>query len=537
MNKIILCLLFCVVFLLSCAIEQQKVVVPVEPKIVPQTDRGLETADKMISVCDSLSKTDISEEEKKVLFEEGEKILNEYFLLTPEEAKEPRLQGAVERFLSISLQYCIKKNEAPEKNEDEESPKDELLNMTTFLSPEELLETLKEVEKAKENITLGIPIPLDNETVLSYVRLYESKLRNWFFASLERGIPYLDEIKAIFKDENVPPELVYLGIVESGFKVNARSRAGALGMWQFMEGTAKKYQLKIDFWEDERLDPVKSARASAKYLNFLFSTFGDWHLSLAAYNCGEGKIIRYKASHPKGDFWSLRKTRFIRKETKEYVPAILAAIIVASKPESFGMKISNSSKEINFASIQLDYQIDLRPLARELNIPLETLIFLNPSLKRILTPPGNFELRVPANCYEKARNYLKEKREQKIDYVIHTVRKGQSIKTIAKKYKVDPSEIRAANIGLPSRLRPRMQLLIIKNGVTHFNQTEVAKQDVKENIIKEENKSKVYVVKKGDTLSKIARKNGTTVEALCKANHITSRTILKIGMELVIPSD
>ena len=530
-------LFFLSVLLISCAVQQEQKITPINQQIPPKVNRGAELSQKIISICDSLTKPEISEEEKKRLFSEGEKALNEYFLLEEEEMKEPRIQGAVERFLSISFKNALKSNEAPSKTEEEESPKDELLNMTTFLSADELLETLKEVEKAKENISLGIPIPLDNETVLSYVRLYESKLKNWFSASLERGLPYIEEIKAIFKDENVPPELVYLGIVESAFKINARSRAGALGMWQFMEDTAKKYELKIDFWEDERLDPIKSSRASAKYLNFLYSTFGDWNLALASYNCGEGKILRYKSSHPNGDFWCVRKTRFIRKETKEYVPAILAAIIVASKPESFGIKTSNSYKEKDFAVITIDFQVDLRALARELNIPLETLLFLNPSLKRVLTPPGKYELKVPANLYEKAENYLKANKDLKIEYVIHTVRKGETIRTIARKYKIEPSEISAVNIGLPTRLRPKTQILIMRNEENGLSEVAVADKTSKPEVSPEKEASKTYTVKKGDTLAKIAKENGTTVESLCRINKITAKTTLKIGMKLMIPSD
>lgn len=522
---------------MSCAFQQKQKITTVSQQLAPKVNRGSELAQRLISICDLLWKNEISEEEKKQLFAEGERALNEYFLLEEEEVKEPRIQGAIERFLVISLNEALKANEVPLRKEDEESPKDELLNMTTFLSADELLETLKEVEKAKENISLGIPIPLDNKTVLSYVRLYESKWKNWFSTALERGAPYIEEIKAIFRDENVPPELVYLGIVESAFKINARSRAGALGMWQFMKGTAKKYELKIDFWEDERLDPIKSARASAKYLNFLYSTFDDWHLALAAYNCGEGKILRYRALHPKGDFWSLRKTKFIRKETKEYVPAVLAAIIVAMQPESFGIKRSNFSKEKDFAAIEVDFQIDLRSLARDLNVSVETLLFLNPSLKRILTPPRNYELKVPTHLYEKAEDYLKTKKDKKIEYVIHSVKKGETIRTIARKYKIEPSEVSAVNIGLPRRLRPKTQILIVRNRENGISKGALAVKISNPDVRSDKEPSRIYIVKKGDTLGKIARENGTTVESLCRTNKITPKTILKIGMKLVIRSD
>ncbi|MCX7829673.1 MAG: transglycosylase SLT domain-containing protein [Acidobacteria bacterium] len=521
-------------FLMSCAVQQEKKILVVPPQSPPKTNKGVEIAEKIIAICDSVSNPSLSEEEKKTLFIDGEKALSEYFLLSEEEKEEPRLQGAVERYFLLSLQNALKTNETPTKAEEEESPKDEILNMTTFLSPDELIETLKEVEKTKEKISLGIPIPLENETVLSYIRLYESKLKNWFSSSLERGTPYLSEIKAVFQDENVPPELVYLGIVESAFKTNVRSRAGALGMWQFMEGTARKYGLKIDFWEDERLDPIKSSRASAKYLNFLYSLFEDWHLALASYNCGEGKILRYKKLHPQGDFWSLRKTKFIRKETKEYVPAILAAIIVASQPDSFGIKISEGNKNKNFAAITIDSQVDLRSLARDLNISVETLLFLNPSLKRIVTPPGSCELRVPADLYEKAENYFKEKKGKQVDYVIHTVKKGENIRTIAKKYKIEPSEISAVNLGLPTRLRPRTQILIVRNGTNLLVSNENVEKPPQSESVVEKKEDKFYIVKKGDTLAKIARENGTTVESICKANKITQKTILKIGMKLLI---
>ena len=526
------------ILLCACVAEQKKPLGPPAPPPQAKPDRGVELSGRISGLLDAMSAPGLDESSRKQLESKASDLLEEYFALGDEERKEPRLQGSLERLLSVSHAAALKENRAPESRAEEEpSPKDELLNATTFLSAGELRETLKEVEKAKEKIRLGIQIPLDNQAVLTYVNVYQTKLRKWFTGALERSYPYTGGLKKVFKDEGVPPELIYLGIVESAFKPNARSRAGALGMWQFMEGTAKKYGLTVDFWEDERLDPWLSSRASAKYLNFLYSTFGDWNIALASYNCGEGKLIRYVSAHPNADFWTIRKGRILRRETREYVPAILASILMASAPGSFGLEISPSPPADPPAAVTVEQPVDLRSLARHLDVPVEVLISLNPSLKRILTPPRPYELKVPPQALEKTESFIKDQGGSKIDFVVHTVKKGESVKTIAKKYGTDPAELQAVNIGLGARIRRGNQLLVIVSPPENPQEEKTAAEKPAAEAEKTETSAApgFYVIEEGDTLGKIADDYGVTVEEICKANRITPRTVLRIGMKIVIP--
>lgn len=472
----------------------------------------------------------LSYEEKLNLIKEGENLFELYLNLKEDEIADAELQKVFEDFCENALKIEKEINRVLEKEEGENiSSKEKILNITTFLSPEELKETLALVEKTKFEMKYSIPIPSNNESILAYVRLYENKLNNWFGEALNRGYPYIDEFKRIFKEEGVPQELVYLGIVESAFRPYALSKAGALGVWQFMEKTATKYGLNIDFWVDERLDQFKSCRASAKYLRFLYETFNDWHLAIASYNCGEGKILRYLSNHPKADFWHIRKTKFLRKETKEYVPAVLAAILVGENPSSFGIRIKEEQKVLEVAKIKLNEQIDLEELARETEIPLDHLLSLNPSLKRIITPPYEYELSIPANKYENVERFLASTSGKKIDYEIYVVKKNEKLNTIAKKFKVEPSEIIMANLKIPARIKSGTKLLIVKRN-NNKNEREV----ILKNLSSTED-FKIHVVKQNETLSTISKKYGTTVEELCKINNLSKNSILKVGMKLKVP--
>jgi membrane-bound lytic murein transglycosylase D len=530
MKKFLILLLFLI--LISCAEKQPTKVKQIEVQPPPQTKNENLLSEKIMIFCESLEKGEVQKDRASTC----NQLFEEYFSLNDEEKKDPRLQGSLERLIELSLKESIKENLAPESiGEVEESPKEKLLDETTFLSQEELLETLKEVENAKATIKTGIPIPLENSDVIKYIGLYQTKLRKWFSESLQRGAPYINELQTIFKDEGIPPELVYLAIVESAFKTNTRSKANAVGMWQFMEGTGKKYGLNIDFFQDERLDPIASARASAKYLKFLYDSFGDWNLALASYNCGEGKIFRYLRHHSKADFWTIKKDRVLKRETREYVPAILGAIVIASNPQSFNFSIEDPPQKLDYAVFKVNFPIDLRGVANELQIPIEHLLILNPSLKRIVTPNREYELKVPANLYEKAENYLKRREELKVDYVIHQVRRGETLRTIAKKYGVDPSEIIEANLSIPKRLNSKTSLLILKNGVKSRVEDKKEIVENKGTANTPEKAETFYEVKRGDTLSKIANKFGKSIDEICKENNISKRTVLRIGMKLKIP--
>ena len=184
-----------------------------------------------------------------------------------------------------------------------------------------------------------LPIEL-NDAVLSCIDLYQGRLRDWFDAALSRGQRYLPHIREVFAEEGIPQDLAYVALVESAFKPTAYSRAKARGVWQFISATGRRYGLQQDWWVDERSDPEKATRAAARYLKELYAMFGDWNLALAGYNAGEMKVVRAMKRYNTSDFWELRRTRGFRSETKNYVPLIHAAIVVAKAPESYGFTVA-----------------------------------------------------------------------------------------------------------------------------------------------------------------------------------------------------
>ncbi len=453
--------------------------------------------------------------------------LDRYFSEPASKQDDPKLQGAVSRMCDQALQIELDANAAPADAEDE-SPKDDLLHITTFVSAADLKKTYLEVEKNLNESKLGFAIPT-NKAVLTYVNLYQTKLHDWFQRALDRGGPYIPKMQEIFRDEGVPPSLVYLAIVESAFNPNAVSRARAVGMWQFIAGTARRYDLKVDFWEDQRRDPEMAARASARYLKDLYGMFHDWQMALAAYNGGEGKIQRYLQHHPDGDFWSIRKTRYIRRQTREYVPAILAAILLASNPPAYGFKAPADPPVPPTAMVNVDKSTDIRVLARCANIPARELEAMNPSLRRLITPPGGFLLRIPANRFSGFKTALAKVPDSKrVPVTVYTVRRGDNLGGIARHYKISVGAIRLANRIRGHMIFPR-QKLIIPLGLGAADPTLYREA----NAPRRYREGRVYRVRRGDTLSGIARRTGVPVHRLKALNNLRS-DMLHPGQRLVL---
>jgi membrane-bound lytic murein transglycosylase D len=207
---------------------------------------------------------------------------------------------------------------------------------------------------------------------------------------------YLGMIRDVLKARGLPEELAYTAMIESGFNPVAVSRVGAKGMWQFMAGTARRYGLRVDQWIDERLDPEKSTVAAASYLRDLYNMFGSWALAQAAYNAGEVKISRAIRATGSSDFWTLAKTDHLRMETRDFVPAIHAATLIAQDPSRYGFRFTDAGP-LAIETVSVPASTDLRRLAPRTGIALDTLQMLNPVLVRSITPPGDaWQLKVPA---------------------------------------------------------------------------------------------------------------------------------------------
>jgi membrane-bound lytic murein transglycosylase D len=439
------------------------------------------------------------------------------------------VQGALERLCDESLQVELDANAAPETlNQEEASPRDELLHITTFISPQELKKTYEAVTKAVAESNPGFEITT-NDAVLTYVNLFQTKLETWFTRALTRGQPYVPRMKEIFRDEGVPPSLVYLAIVESAFNPQAVSRAKAVGMWQFIQGTGTRYGLTIDFWEDQRKDPELAARAAARYLKDLHGMFGDWQLSLAAYNTGEGRIKRYVNKRPDDDFWDMRSGRALRRETREYVPAIIAAILLASNPSAYGIEVPPEPPPSSMAAVVVEQATDLRVLAKCADVSLEVLQEMNPSLRRIMTPPRKFDLKIPAQSLDGFQTKLAALPEsERVAVAMHKVARGESLNSIARKYHVNAEAIRLAN-RLPSRRVSTGTSLVIPLGSAAADPSLYAE----EGRTARKGGARVYKVKRGDSLASISRRTGIPVAQLKKINDLASND-LRPGQRLVL---
>ena len=252
----------------------------------------------------------------------------------------------------------------------------------------------------------NVPIVMDSK-VEGHIRFFNSTIRDKFEMWLTRLSHYHPVVERIFTEFGLPTDLVYLSLVESGFNPHAYSRARATGPWQFMKGTGKLYGLRVDKYVDERRDPIKSTVAAARYLRDLYDLFGSWPLAMAAYNAGEGKVMRALRKSRSDSFSAIAQTRLIRRETKEYVPRFMAATVIAKNPDRYGFQIGDVDTH-EFDEVIVGRSLHLRAIASASGVSYDTLRKLNPELRLEATPPDDthYHLKVPVGAKEKIEKAL-----------------------------------------------------------------------------------------------------------------------------------
>jgi membrane-bound lytic murein transglycosylase D len=306
------------------------------------------------------------------------------------------------------------------------------------------------------------PFDTSHPRVLRFVDRYRTSLRTFMSRSLRRASHHLSEVTPILAAEGVPEELAYLPIVESGFRLDAVSRAGAAGPWQFMRRTAQHYGLRIDRWVDERRDIVKATRAAARYLRDLHDLFGDWHLSLAAYNSGEAKIARIRDSRDVTDYWQMIENGYLPRETSEFVPRFIAAMEIARAPHRYGFDVPESFSE-PYQYVDVDRSISLDTIALLGGTDPTALQELNPALRREAVPPGGYRVRVPQGTkrrFEIAYAQLKRRQGSAArSNPLHRVRRGETPSSIALHYGVSVRELMRRN-GIRDARRLRVGQLL-----------------------------------------------------------------------------
>jgi membrane-bound lytic murein transglycosylase D len=432
---------------------------------------------------------------------------------------------------------------------------DDLLTTSTFEQPPATAETTKTVSDDLRETPHDIDIPL-NAKVLKYVQAFSGRLKGYLEDGLARGAQYLPMIQEVFRAEGLPLDLAYVPLIESAFKPSALSRAKAKGIWQFMRGTGLENGLQHDWYIDERADPEKATRAAAKYLTTLYKMFGDWHLALASYNGGPGRVQRAMKRSNRNDFWKLTaSTRYLPRETRDYVPLILAAIVVARNPDQYGLTI-NSTDFQKSEQILVYNPVDLRRVAEWAGVPAETIQNLNPELRRWTTPVREtaYSLNVPEGTGEQILAAISAADpEELVSFNRYTVKKGETISTIAKKLKVSRTDLAEANyLKTTAKLGAGQQLIIPLAPTTMLAARAETPAPVTESrsvdavvasnvrppaVVSQSAASDVsrvtHRVKRGETLLSIARLYRTTVSALQQANRLSGSTILA-GQRLTV---
>ena len=374
-----------------------------------------------------------------------------------------------------------------------------------------------------------IPLELNNHVEAELKRFtgYEKEFFKQAYARSGKYRPYI--LEALHK-AGLPEELSWLPLIESGFKVKAFSRARALGLWQFIPSTGYKFGLKRSRYVDERIDFIKSTDAAIAYLKELHSIFGDWATVLAAYNCGEGRVlqvIRTQNVNYLDNFWDLYQR--LPMETARYVPRFFATLHIIKNPEKYGFEDLMAEPAIEFDTLEINRQVRLKDIAQAIGIEPDALESLNPELRYHLVPPEPYELRVPMGSPETLTAVLDTLPVSQLPqraYVYHRVRSGQTLSTIARHYRTSIRSIMHANNMRRTLIRVGQRLKIPQRGYT------TAARD--SSIPSAPPSSGNHYVRKGDSLWIIARRYGTTVQAIKSLNHLRSNYLV-IGQSLKIP--
>ena len=377
----------------------------------------------------------------------------------------------------------------------EPAPIDEANEVTPPVDPNVKAKAEAEIKSTHSDLPLMM-----TDQVAGYINYFSNRGRGVLERGLARSGMYEEMIHRILKEEGVPQDLIYLAQAESGFHPLAVSRAGARGMWQFMGSRAKGYGLTRNWWVDDRQDPEKATRAAARHLRDLYAEFGDWYLAMAAYNSGPGTVLSAVKRTGYADFWELYRRNVLPKETRNYVPIIVAVTIMAKNPEQYGLDDVNRDRPVPHDTVKIDYPIDLRLVAECVDATPQELQELNPSLLRLTTPKDQpFELHLPAGKKDKFLTSIAQiPADKRVWWRYHKVEAGETLASVARTYHTSAKAISEANNLDDEPLQPEAKLIIpIAPGKTTDSST-YARAITR------------YKVRRGDTVTSVAAEFGVS---------------------------
>jgi peptidoglycan lytic transglycosylase D len=396
-----------------------------------------------------------------------------------------------------------------------------------------------EIYTSRSSVVIGphraIPITMNKYIQAEIDSFTIGREKRFFIAAYKRSGKYRKQIVSEIKTAGLPVELSWLPLIESGFKPKALSKARALGLWQFIPSTGYKFGLKRDTYIDERLDPPKATKAAIAYLKELHQLFGDWSTVLAAYNCGEGRvlrIIREQNVNYLDNFWDLYEK--LPRETARYVPRFLACIHIVNNPEKYGLDKISVDPPLEYESVSIRKQIQLEDAAKSMGVSTKQLVELNPELRYKILPDKEYFLRVPEKSGALLLANIEKIPVSKVvrrDFLHHRVKPGEALSTIARRYRTSVKKIAGVNkIQKYGYIVAGQVLKIPRRGSTYVYKSKIKNEN--QPVI---GSSRTYNVKRGDSLWTIARKYGTTVHKIRQINRLQNNK-LRIGQVLMIPS-
>jgi len=429
---------------------------------------------------------------------------------------DPRLEQEFDRVLDgingLELQ-ALQEGDGFTQQKSEPAPIDEANEVTFPVDPNLKAKAEAEVKATHSDLPLMMTDP-----VAGYISYFSTRGRGTLERALARSGRYDDMIRRVLKEEGVPQDLIYLAQAESGFHPLALSRAGARGMWQFMASRATGYGLERDWWVDERQDPEKSTRAAAHHLKDLYNEFGDWYLAMAAYNSGPGTVQNAVKRTGYADYWQLYKRNVLPKETRNYVPIILAVTIMAKNPGQYGLDKVVTEKPVPYDAVKIDYPVDLRLVAECVDASASTLQDLNPSLLRLTTPKDReFELHLPAGTKDRYLTAITAvPPDMRVWWRYHKVVPGDTLSSVARAFHTTRQAIvQANNLDGDENLRAESELIIPVAPGKH-PADEVASYS---------RRATTYKVRKGDTVQTVADNFGVPPSMVRRWNHLKGDSV------------
>lgn len=384
----------------------------------------------------------------------------------------------------------------------------------------------------QENVIFDFPVVV-NKQVEMYLNLFQNKQRKQFARWLARSGTYRQMMERELESRNLPKDLVYLAMIESGFSQMARSRANAVGLWQFMKATGRQYHLNVDRYVDERRDALKSTKAAATYLSDLYREFGDWHLAVAAYNGGPGKIRGGLKRYKVDNFWDLAGKKYLKLETKRYVPKLIATLLIAKEPEKYGFKNIQYQQPLEYDTLKVGPGMTLAAVARISNSTTKQIKALNRELRYDKTPVNRsrYQVNIPPNSATLAKANLNRLHSiVTTGYKTHKIRKGDTLTKICKRYGINKTTLLKVNNLHNSKLALGKNLRIPYSTITY----QLLPKGSKNAMAAYKDSLVLHRIKKGETISKIAKRYRVPPQMIVAWNGLESVHSIRAGHQLAL---